>query len=284
MIIVAALAAGLALLLWWGAPAATLLDRVRPSRPTGPTEATGTSGGHRVRADAAVARLARVPTVLVVVLIAVAVMGGLAVDGWVGGLRALLIGEAGVVGVHSVAARSRRRAAVRRDEEWQEACEILATELRAGRSAEQAIASAASACGDLRHAVRALNLGGDVVANLRQLVDAPAASGLASAWATAQASGAGLAGVVERVTDELTARLDLRREIDSQLAAPRATARLLALLPLGGMALGVFLGVDPIRMLLGTPVGLCCLLVGSVLALTGVGWVDRLARSASVTG
>jgi len=117
-----------------------------------------------------------------------------------------------------------------------------------------------------------------------QIADAPAAAGLASAWATAHASGAGLAGVVERVTDELTAQLELRREIDSQLAAPRATARLLALLPLGGMALGVFLGVDPLRMLLGTTVGLCCLVVGSTLALAGVVWVDRLARSATVTG
>jgi len=276
---VAALTAGLALLMWWGAPAAALLERIRPH-----VTSTGSSVERRVRPADVVAALARLPATLVVALVVGVVVGGLAVAGWAGGLRVLLVCEAAVVGVRSVDARTRRRAAVHRDERWQEACEILATELRAGRSAEQAVTTAAVACDDLQRAVRALHLGGDVVASLRQIADAPAAAGLASAWATAHASGAGLAGVVERVTDELTAQLELRREIDSQLAAPRATARLLALLPLGGMALGVFLGVDPLRMLLGTTVGLCCLVVGSALALAGVVWVDRLARSATVVG
>ncbi len=275
----AGLAAGLALLMWWGVPATTLLDRVRPH-----VSSTASTVERRVRPVDVLRSLARLPAVLVVAVVTVGVVGGLAVAGWAGGLRALLVSEAVVVTVRSVDARTRRRAAKRRDEQWQEACEILATELRAGRSAEQAVTTAAVACDDLARAVRALHLGGDVVASLRQIQDAPAAAGLASAWATAHASGAGLAGVVERVTDELTAQLELRREIESQLAAPRATARLLALLPLGGMALGVFLGVDPLRMLLGTTVGLCCLLVGSVLALAGVVWVDRLARSATVAG
>jgi len=274
---VAAVAAGLALLMWWGAPAAALLERTRP-HTTRPVSSA------RLRPADVVAALARMPTSLVMALVLGAVVGGLAIGSWAGGLRALLACEALVVAVRSVTSRARRRAAVRRDEQWQEACEIVATELRAGRSAEQAVTTAAAACDDLQRAVRALHLGGDVVASLRQIPDAPAAAGLASAWHTAHASGAGLAGVVERVTDELTAQLELRREIDSQLAAPRATARLLALLPLGGMALGVFLGVDPLRMLLGTTVGLCCLLVGSALALAGVVWVDRLARSATVTG
>lgn len=279
MIGVAALAAGLALLMWWGAPAASLLDRVRP-----PVSNSAPAVERRVRPVDVVTSLARLPAVVVVAVVAVGVVGGLAVAGWVGGLRALLVCEAVVVAVCSVDARTRRRAGMHRDEQWQEACEILATELRAGRSAEQAVTTAAVACDDLARAVRALHLGGDVVASLGQIQDAPAATGLASAWATAHASGAGLAGVVERVTDELTAQLELRREIDGQLAAPRATARLLALLPLGGMALGVFLGVDPLRMLLSTTVGLCCLLIGSVLALAGVMWVDRLARSATVAG
>ena len=279
MIGVAALAAGLAVLMWWGAPAAALLGRIRPH-----VTRTGSTVERRVRPADVVAALARLPATLVVALVVGAVVGGLAMAGWAGGLRALLASEAAVVGVRSVASRTRRRAAMHRDEQWQEACEILATELRAGRSAEQSVSTAAVACDDLQRGVRALHLGGDVVAGLRQIADAPAAAGLASAWATAHASGAGLAGVVERVTDELTAQLELRREIDSQLAAPRATARLLALLPLGGMALGVFLGVDPLRMLLDTTVGLCCLVVGSTLALAGVVWVDRLARSATVTG
>jgi tight adherence protein B len=275
----AAVAAGLALLIWWGAPAATLLDRIRPQ-----TMLTASTTVRRFRPADVAAALARMPATLVVAVVVGAVVSALAVAGLAAGLRSLLLCEAAVIGVRSVASRARRRTAEHRDEQWQEACEILATELRAGRSAEQALITAAAACDDLQRAVRALHLGGDLVASLRQIVDAPAAVGLASAWATAHASGAGLAGVVERVTDELTAQLELRREIDSQLAAPRATARLLALLPLGGMALGMFLGVDPLRMLLDTTVGLCCLVIGSVLALAGVVWVDRLARSATVTG
>lgn len=279
MILLAAVCVGLALLLCWGAPAATLLDRIRP-----PVSAGRFPAARRVRPAQLASALARLPRSVVVLQATACVTGGLALGGWDGGLRALLLSGAAVVAVRAVEGRTRRRAAVSRDEQWQEACEILATELRAGRSAEQAVTTAALACPDLQRAVRALHLGGDVVASLRLVADAPAATGLASAWATASASGAGLAGVVERVTDELVAQLELRREVDSQLAAPRATARLLALLPLGGMALGVFLGVDPLGMLLGTTVGLCCLVIGSALALAGVVWVDRLAGSATVAG
>ena len=278
MIAVAALLMAGAIIVWWGAPPTLLLDRL------GVHSDVGRSPRRRQGSERVVAALLRLRLRHLAPAIAVAIPVGLVVGGVNGMLVSLLAVEAVGVAVRSAHGRSARKVAMRRDAEWQEACEIVATELRGGRTAEQAIATASAACADLVPVVRTMQLGGDVVGALRAVPGSPAAVGLAAAWATAHASGAGLAGVVERVTGELTEQLALRREIGAELAAPRATARLLALLPLGGMALGAFLGVDPLTMLLGTTTGLVCLSVGSVLAVTGVLWVDRLARAAEAVG
>jgi len=276
--VAAALLIGVAVLAWAGPPPHQLLQRVGPRRPTPPAS-------DRVLALSPVARWrtgGRTRAGLAAGLIGGAMVAGALLAGLAGALRGLLAAELVVVAVHVLARRHDDRMARRRDSQWQEACEILAAELHAGRTAEEAVLLASRSCDDLVPVVNTLRMGGDVPAALRAAPDAPAADGLASAWATAQASGAGLAGVVERVLDELAERLALRREVGSQLAAPRATARLLALLPLGGMGLGVMLGVDPVSMLLGSTLGLCCLVSASVLALTGVAWVDKLARRAQV--
>ena len=62
-----------------------------------------------------------------------------------------------------------------------------------------------------------------------------------------------------------------------QLAGPRATARMLSGLPLIGIALGMLLGADPVGFLLGSPVGLGCLVTGVVLTAVGMWWTNRIA-------
>ena len=158
----------------------------------------------------------------------------------------------------------------------------MAAQLRAGRSAAEALAAASAACTELLPATRQLQLGGDVAAALRGIPRSSAAAGLASAWATAEASGAALASVVERVLAELLVQQEVRREVDGQLAGPRATARLLAVLPLAGVGLGYTLGVDVPHTLLSTVFGLACLGVGATLALLGLAWVERLVTRDTV--
>jgi tight adherence protein B len=68
------------------------------------------------------------------------------------------------------------------------------------------------------------------------------------------------------------------------LAGPRATVSLLAWLPLMGLGLGVALGVDPVAILVGTPLGLAALAAGLVLTVAGRMWSARLVWAAAGAG
>ena len=103
---------------------------------------------------------------------------------------------------------------------------------------------------------------------------------LAACWTVCAGSGAGLATAVERLEEGLRAEQAQRRAVDAELAGPRATAGLLAVLPAGGLLLAGGLGADPLSVLLATPVGLLCLLVGLGLDAVGVWWTGRLVASA----
>jgi tight adherence protein B len=162
-----------------------------------------------------------------------------------------------------------------------EACDVLSADLTAGRPPAEALEGAASICADLQIASAACRLGGDVPAALDLAAESPGAEGLralASAWRVAEESGAAFAGIVDRLADSLRADEAIRRQVAASLAGARATARLLAVLPFFGAALGYALGADPIAFLTGTPVGWVALAVGLGLSIGGLAWTDRLAE------
>jgi tight adherence protein B len=101
-----------------------------------------------------------------------------------------------------------------------------------------------------------------------------AAVGLASE------TGAPLAELVERIESDARATDRTLASADAQAAGARATALLLAGLPFGGVALGFGLGVDPLHVLLHTPLGAGCAVGAVVLQLLGLAWTNRLAVSA----
>lgn len=182
---------------------------------------------------------------------------------------------------------SRRRRAAEHDRVL-EALGALVSEVRAGqpirRAWERAVASVSP--GSTQVASRSLaasRWGGDVVAALRQ--DArdmrePLLEGLAACWSVSEGTGAGLASSVERLVEGARAAADVRVQLEAHLAAPRATARLLASLPLLGLLLGVSLGGDPLSWLLGTAVGRVCVIAGIALTLLGLWWTGRIADRA----
>ena len=171
-----------------------------------------------------------------------------------------------------------------------EVCTALAGELRAGRSPAQALEVAAGlAVGPSRAALAtaaaAAGLGGDVAQALRPRAgDAGAVPhvlrSLAACWSVCSGSGGGLAAAVERLEQGLRADQAQRRAVQAELAGPRATAGMLAVLPLAGLLLAAGLGADPLHVLFETPVGLACLGGGLGLDVLGLLWTGRLVRRA----
>lgn len=103
---------------------------------------------------------------------------------------------------------------------------------------------------------------------------------LAACWDVAELSGAPLSRLLSRYAGALEAELDADAARQTALAGPRATVKLLAWLPLFGLGLGLLMGVDPVGILLGTPVGLGALACGALLMTVGRIWSQRMVAAA----
>jgi tight adherence protein B len=101
-------------------------------------------------------------------------------------------------------------------------------------------------------------------------------------WVVGQAQqlsasvGVPLADAWEAAAALIREREMVRRKVAVSLAGPRATMRVLTLLPLAGPVVGVVFGIDPWRLFAGSPITLAALFLG--LGLVGVGrwWCRRL--------
>ncbi len=196
---------------------------------------------------------------------------------------------AGAVAVPLV--RRRLRAARRREEREALAgrvvalCEAAGGELRAGRQPGAALAYAARRSGALgpeeARVLAAVGFGGDVPEALRAAArreGAEGLAGLAACWQVAVDSGAGLAAGLDRLEAALRERHERREGLRAELAGAWATVAVLAALPLAGLGMGAALGAEPLRILLHTPAGAICLLLGCALEAAGLWWAGRIVR------
>lgn len=178
----------------------------------------------------------------------------------------------------------RRTAAASRRTQIIEALDILAADLTAGRPPIEALKGAATSCPDFQVAYAAAKLGGDVSGALELSAESSGASGLralAAAWRVAEESGAAFAALTERLAESLRADEAIHRQTAASLAGARSTARILAALPVFGIALGYSLGANPLTFLTATPTGWFCLTAGLALTTLGLHWTTRLADANS---
>jgi len=172
-------------------------------------------------------------------------------------------------------ARARRRSG-----EVLLACESLAGDLAVGLAQRAALDRVARTWPEFAPVAAAAHLDADVAVELRRLARLPGANELeqlAAAWQIAQRAGAALAPTLAGIAESVRADGATARLVETELAAARATAQLMMLLPAGVLVLGEGIGADPWRFLTGSVAGIACAVIGVSLDLVGVWWLQRIA-------
>ncbi|MEV0357390.1 type II secretion system F family protein [Nocardia sp. NPDC050697] len=167
-----------------------------------------------------------------------------------------------------------------------DALELVIAELRVGAHPGAAAESAATeARGEAATAFAVAaargKLGGSAAAGLERPTSpiAPELSRIATAWRIAEEHGLALAELLTAARTDLHARRRFRSRTTAALAGARATATVLAALPLLGIALGHLMGAAPLHVLLGTGTGTLLLPLGAAFACAGLLWTDAITRS-----
>jgi tight adherence protein B len=221
-------------------------------------------------------------------LVVPASLAGLVVSGGVlsgaaGAAVCFAIGVPVVTGLLVWRRHTARRDSVANAAAAADACRLLAGLLRLGHVPSSALRVAAGECPVLAEVVAVQQVGGEVGPVLRRLGARPGSRGLAelgAAWEVAERTGASLSVTLDALAGRLAATGAVNDVVSAELAAPRATGRLLAVLPVAGLLLGYGMGGDPVAFLTGSAAGQVSLAVGVALGCAGVLWTERIADGA----
>lgn len=159
-------------------------------------------------------------------------------------------------------------------------CDAMASDLSAGQPPLASLRRAAEEWPEFAPVAVAGEMGADVPSLLRELSERPGAGQLrtlAATWQVAHDTGSGLAAALTQAGEAIRSDRRTARLVAAELAAAHATARMLAVLPLGVLLLGTGIGGDPVGFLTGTTAGLVCLALGLGLSFAGLLWLERIA-------
>lgn len=221
----------------------------------------------------------------------------LALAAWAVGCAAVVVAVmlplttvfAGAVVAATAALRYRRHQCNRRatgeSHSLEAAMDVLVGELRIGAHPVRAFSVAADEThGTVAAAFRAVaaraRLGADVPAGLRSAGGSSALPAhwdrLAVCWQLAAEHGLAMSTLMRAAQRDIAERQRFSARVTSSLAGARATAGILAGLPVLGVLLGQLIGAQPLRFLLNGQAGGWLLVVGTMLACGGLLWSDRI--------
>lgn len=180
--------------------------------------------------------------------------------------------------------RTAQRVAMDEGRALTSALEMLTAELRAGAHPVRAFEVAATETSGpvgagLRTVAARAGLGADVPAGLRAAGRGSRLAGhwerLAACWGLAAQHGLPIGVLMRTAALDIAERQRYCVQVDAGLAGARATAAILAALPVVGVLLGELLGASP-AMFLTRGAGGVVLLAGVVLLCAGVLWAGRI--------
>ena len=193
----------------------------------------------------------------------------------------------------TVSLRYRRRRrwgrAVDESRSMETAIDVLVGELRVGAHPATAFAVAAEeTAGPVAGACRAVaaraRLGADVAAGLRGVGETAALPSqwerLAVCWQLAADHGLAMSALMHTAQRDIAERQRFSGQVRSAMAGARATATILAGLPVLSVLMGQLIGARPVPFLLGGGLGGWLLVIGLTLVCGGLLWADRITDQA----
>lgn len=201
---------------------------------------------------------------------------------------AAAVASALAVAVAAIRMRKRHRRRRRRTEAGVMAAALrtVVGELRIGAHPVSAFATAATEVADadagvaaaLRTVAARVRLGSDVAAGIRGIGSSSAMpvswSRVEVCWRLAADHGLPISLLMAAAERDIVERQRFTDRVDASLAGPRATAVILAGLPVLSVALGQLIGAQPLRLLLSGNGWL--LVIGVGLVCAGLLWADRI--------
>ena len=99
-------------------------------------------------------------------------------------------------------------------------------------------------------------------------------------WQLAADHGLAMSVLMHAARRDIVERQRFSGQVQSAMAGARATAAVLASLPVLSVVMGQLIGARPIAFLLGGRLGGCLLVVGLTLVCGGLLWSDRITDQA----